>query len=212
MYKNNSVVILLLLNAFIFSGFSSSNDATNSLIQLTNQTEGEKLLLMSHGQQEKTMKHVSPFLIEKTVEEIAGKTYMKLLPSGSILIKTENVKQAQGLIQLTHLPKGVRVKVEECEPMNSRRGLIFARELLIETDVDILSYLRDQNVTAIQREFTSGNKETGKLIITFGTSELPKTLKCGYMNYIVRPLCHFPTQCGRCKCPVRSCKSSHQKR
>lgn len=71
---------------------------------------GEKFLVMERIDSADTLANVSPFLIKKVVDSVAGGEVIqcKKLLNGSILIQTKSFVQANKLIQLTSLSPEIK--------------------------------------------------------------------------------------------------------
>lgn len=170
-------------------------------LNVQNNIPGPKFLILSHAEKNQTMRNVSPFLVEKVINSIDGKVEMAMLPSGSISIKTENIAQADKIIKLIQFPNGIKVTITENVKRNSCKGVIYAPELLSESDEDIVCYLKKENVVEVQRLTVNRDgvrKETGTFFITFGINVLPEFIYCGYMKYKIRQFIPSPTQCFAC--------------
>lgn len=169
---------------------------------LENNVPGEKFLIIHRTDENKTMRDFSPILLETVIRNATnnGKTESKFLKSGDILIKTENVKQAQQLVKLIGI-MGTSVEVKEHRTMNSSKGVIRAYELQNEERETLLTYLKSQNVTDVQFHTKTINGtliKTGIVFITFGTREIPEYLTVGLLRVRVRPYIPKPMRCFTC--------------
>lgn len=139
-----------------------------------------------------TMAKVSPFLVQKVIENVCGHVIQCFMARDeSLIVETTGVLQAAKLMQLIQISKNVQVEVMEKENMNQSKEVIYARELLCDDDDSLLEYLKDQHVVKVERlkkRLQNGNfEDVGIFFITFGVTQLPETLKAGYMKYNVRP-------------------------
>ena len=169
---------------------------------MENNVPGEKFLIIHRIDENKTMRDFSPILLETVIKNATnnGNTESKFLKSGDILLKTENLKQAQQLIRLTEI-MGASIEVKEHKTMNSSKGVIRAYELQNEDQESLLSYLKPQNVTDLRFHTVTTNgttKKTGIVFITFGTREVPEYLTVGLLRVRVRPYIPTPMRCFSC--------------
>jgi hypothetical protein len=169
---------------------------------LENDMEGTKFLIMHRTDENKTMRDISPILLETAIKNSTqnGKVDCRVLKSGDILIKTENVKQAQQLIKITSIMDST-IEVYEHKTMNSCKGVIRAYELQNENKETLLDYLKPQNVTDLhfhQRTINNKTINTGLVFVTFGTNVLPEELTVGYLRLRVRPYIPTPMRCYAC--------------
>jgi hypothetical protein len=76
--------------------------------KLTNETPGEKILLMKRNVSNGTNNALSPFLVTRAVEGVAQRKVSKIswLRDGSVLIMTMNLNQAERLMRLIALANG----------------------------------------------------------------------------------------------------------
>lgn len=170
---------------------------------LQNTAEGEKFMVMERMHEVDTMKKVSPFLIDKCINGVAGPVKsIKSLINGTLLIQTANLKQAKELIKIIALPGNLKVSVKEHERLNFSKGVIWAPELIYATDEEILLNLKDYHATEIKRISKLNIKKeqinTGTFFIMFATKDLPKSVNLAYMCYEVRAFVPNPIQCFKC--------------
>lgn len=180
----------------------NENIKYDSKLQLTNNTDGEKFLIMHRVDEKKTMRDFSPILLETAINNAIqnGNTECKFLKSGDLLIKTENLKQAQNLIKMTGIVDAT-IQVTEHKTMNSSRGVIRAYELQNEDKDTLLNYLKPQNVIDIkmhQKSINGTTVNTGLVFVTFGVSALPEYLTVGLLRVRVRPYIPTPMRCYAC--------------
>ena len=160
---------------------------------------------------------ISPFAIAKGIEGIAGtvKSVKKISSAGngSILVEVSRFSQAMNLLKATQLANVPIV----CMPhvtLNSSKGVLRTKELIGMTEVDILAALKPQGVTSVrQMTIKRGNETivTGTYFVTFGTSNLPPSIKLGYLNVKVDRYIPNPLRCFKCQRfghGQRSCRGS----
>jgi DNA repair exonuclease SbcCD nuclease subunit len=148
------------------------------------------------------MRDFSPILLETVLNNVTknNKFEVKFLKSGDILLKTENLKQAQQLIKLTGIMDST-VEVYEHKTLNSCKGVIRAYELQNEDKMTLLDYLKPQNVTDLYfhtRLINGETVKTGMVFVTFGVNILPEYLSVGFLRLAVRPYIPTPMRCFSC--------------
>jgi len=162
----------------------------------------------------KSFENVSPFLIKKSIDYIcAGEVATcKKTRAGSLLVRTKNFLQSTKLLKLKNMAD-IEVTVTEHKTLNLSKGVIYCNELRnIETE-EILTELKPQKVTGVQKILKKqGNStvETGLIIITFYSHDLPESLNIGYEKIRVRPYIPLPLRCKKCLRfghPTPACKS-----
>ncbi|XP_070500027.1 uncharacterized protein [Chironomus tepperi] len=181
---------------------NNENIRYDSTKQLTNITEGEKYLIIHRVEDTKTMRDFSPILLETAIRNATqnGKPECKFLKSGDLLIKTENLKQAQNLIRITGILDAT-IQVTEHKTLNSCRGVIRAYELQNEDSETLLNYLQPQQVTDVRmhtKQINGHPVNTGLVFVTFGVNLLPEYLTVGLLRIRVRPYIPSPMRCYAC--------------
>lgn len=169
---------------------------------LENDVPGEKFLIIHRVDENKTMRDFSPILLETVLRNATsnGKTETKFLKSGDILIKTENVKQAQQLVKITGIMEAI-IEVKEHKTMNSCKGVVRAYELQHEEPETLLDYLKPQNVIDVKfhtKTINGKTTKTGVVFLTFGVNEVPEYLTIGLLRIRVRPFIPTPMRCFAC--------------
>ena len=152
---------------------------------------------------ESKLSAISPFLIDKSLQAIAGGNLksVKKLRTGELLVETENGKQAKRLMKAEKLGT-LPIKTNIHKTLNSCRGVITVDELVDVSDKDILEGLRDELVTNVRRICIrrDGNQlPTRSIILTFASRKLPTSIKVGYLNCPVRPYVPNPMRCFKCQ-------------
>lgn len=170
--------------------------------KLSNEIEGQKHLIIHRTDEGRTMKDISPILLETALNAATNnsKLEIKMLKSGDILIKTENTKTANNLIKLSGIMEA-NVTVTEHKTLNSSKGVISAYELKNEEHERLLQYLKSQNVIDLKlhtKTFNGATYQTGLVFLTFGTGELPEYINVGLLRLRVRPYIPNPIRCFVC--------------
>jgi hypothetical protein len=171
--------------------------------KLSNETPGEKFLVMKRIGNNGSMDGVSPFLVTKAIEGVAQGRVQKIswLRNGTVLIKTVNLKQAMQLVKLTGLSPIYQVEVSEHNRLNSSKGVIRTRMLSSVSDEEFLSEMKSQNIIGIyrvKRKIDNVEKETGVYFLTFATCEPPETINMCYESVRVTPYVIPPMRCWNC--------------
>ena len=160
-----------------------------------------RFLIVESTDETRKMSSLSPFVIEKQIESLAGiPKSVKKLKSGNLLIEVEKPQHARNLLKISeffHIPC-------KCFPhtsLNTSRGVIRCPDLAGVSDQEIATELKSQHVTAakrIQIKRDGKTLDTNTIILTFGTSILPRTLQVGYLVTKVEVYIPNPLQCFSC--------------
>lgn len=146
----------------------------------------------------------NPFLIQKTIESIAGNPKsVRRLQSGDLQIEVDKKKHSDNLLR-TETFAGVSVVVEPHRSLNSSKGLLRDKARVLEemSDEEIVDELAPQGVNHVRRltKFIDGKKTPiNTYIITFATPLLPEHIKIGYMKYNIEIFIPFPLRCRKCQ-------------
>jgi hypothetical protein len=151
--------------------------------KLTNETPGEKILLMKRNVSIGTNNALLPFLVTRAVEGVAQGKVSKIswLRDGSILIKN--------------------VEIIEHPRLNLSKGVIRTNLLNSVSDDEFLTETKDQNVYAIhriKRKLNGNEVETGTYFLTFSSCEPPKSINICYEMIEVREFTPSPMRCWKC--------------
>lgn len=100
-------------------------------VKMRNEVPGSKSLQMMYDVKDKTMADISPFAVQRALENIAGpEVQAKMLRDGSLLIEAKDLATANKLIQITSILSH-KIKVIEDARFNSIKGVIYAPALLV---------------------------------------------------------------------------------
>lgn len=119
------------IEEYITNSFFDKNKRLEDLLA------GPKFLVMKRNEDNKeiTLKRVSPFTLQKSIENFAGETKnIKRMTDGSLLIETYTKKQADRLCVMTKLDDFIKIKVEEHPTLNTTKGTIYCEDLVYLTD------------------------------------------------------------------------------
>ena len=146
----------------------------------------------AESKKENTLVNVSLFLIKKLIDfTCRGEVEIwKKLRNGTILIKTKNFAQANTLIQLCSLNHNIKTEVKGHNSLNLVRGVIYSNDSRGLSEEEILSELKNQKVYKIIKIMKINENtliETGLIIVTFTSTNLPSDLQIRY-SYIPLPL------------------------
>ena len=93
--------------------------------------------------------HLSPFVLEKQIESIIGKSKsVKKLKNKTLLIETTRRAQTENLLKMKKF-FNLKVTVSEHKTLNTSKGIIKDRALKGESEKDICDYLKNQGVIAV---------------------------------------------------------------
>ena len=110
-----------------------------------------RFLIIESLQEDKPLSKLSPFVIEKSIQSMAGTAKsVKKLRNGSLLIEVEKKSHSQNLLKL----KTFFQIPSKCTPhssLNSCRGVIRHPELAYVTEEELIKELKSQHVTAARR-------------------------------------------------------------
>lgn len=145
---------------------------------------------------------MSVFVIARTLEKLIGKNYeAKKLSSGDLLVEVSKKDHSDILLkqkQFAHL----QVSVTPHRSLNTVQGVISERDLIRETESDLLDGFRDQGVIALRRITIRRNGEdvvTPHIVLTFNRSRLPDAVKAEFIHCKVRPYVPNPRRCFKCQ-------------
>ena len=103
---------------------------------------------MNRVDQGATLTTVSPFLLKKVIDTVAGEIDKCIkLRNGTVLLLTKNLQQAEKLVQLTSLNNNISISINEHNSLNQVKGVVFHHEFKYVSDDEILSNCKLQNVS-----------------------------------------------------------------
>ena len=145
---------------------------------------------------------LSPFAVSKGINGLAGEPKtLKRLRSGAYLVEVTRKAHADNLLK-SKLLAMVPINVSPHCSLNSKKGVLWCRELDTVNLTEIKGELASQQVTEVKRISVTraGKREhTHTYILTFGTPYLPTKIKVGYLSVSIKPYIPNPLRCFRCQ-------------
>ena len=145
---------------------------------------------------------LSPFVVEKQLLSILGTPKsVKKLRNDTILVECFTKQQAENLLKHKKFFQ-TDVKIYPHKALNSCKGVVRCKELSLCSITEIQSNLKSQGVTEVRRISVRRNGEmrtTHTYILTFSSSNLPQSVKIGYMNVNVDMYIPNPLRCFKCQ-------------
>lgn len=147
---------------------------------------------------------VNPFYIETALNQQAGKeTETKRLKDGTLLIKAKNELQAKKLLAMKKLGSEYNVIVKEHGFLNETQGMIYCHDAKYLTEEEIKDGLQAQNqkVTNVYKMKRMENgilSPTPLCILTFKSTQLPESIKFGFLRVNVEMYIPNPMKCKNC--------------
>lgn len=171
-----------------------------------------KYLLIDNIKDESQFHKISPFFVQKALDMVtSGLKNVKKLRSGQLLVETKYSSQINKLMKTTMLAGTIPISVKLHPHLNSSKGIVYAAQLIDESEENLLAELSDQKVVDVKRirrlalpsesllKDAEGFVKTPLLIITFDTTTLPRKLKAGYLNLNVEVYVPNPMRCKNCQ-------------
>lgn len=173
-----------------------------------------KFLLISHQDETQNLDKVSPFVIQKGLDNITTNLKnVKKIRSGQLMVETKYSSQIEKLLNATVLFGSIPITVKLHPHLNSTKGIVYAPDLIDVTEQTICEELKDQKVIEIKRIRRLPNSKDSKtvvtdsegfvptplLIVTFSVTALPKKLKAAYLMLNVEPYVPNPMRCKHCQ-------------
>ena len=145
---------------------------------------------------------LSPFTIEKQIESLIGTPKsVKKLKNKFYWWKPIEKTQTENLLKATSF-FNLKASVTEHNSLNSSKGIIRDRMLKVETEDNIVDYLRPQGVTGCKRfkiKKDGKSVETNTFLLTFKRINDPKSLKNFYRVVPVDVYIPNPLRCFNCQ-------------
>ncbi|XP_055951582.1 uncharacterized protein LOC129987649 [Argiope bruennichi] len=161
-----------------------------------------RYLILTTTDKSRNLFSFSPFAIHKAITGIGGEPKsVKKLKSGDFLIETLSSSQTKSFLNAKTL-LDIPISITPHKSLNSVRGVISEPDLLNTSDSDILESFSDQGVIHVLRITVRKGTEfqpTIHIILTFNKTQLPKSIKAGYLHCRVRPFIPNPIRCYKCQ-------------
>lgn len=171
-----------------------------------------KYLLIDNAKDDTHFNKVSPFVVQKGLDMITtGLKNVKKLRTGQLLVETKYSGQISKLLNAKMLAGIIPISVKLHPHLNSTKGIVYAAQLIDESEQNLLTELSDQKVVEVKRirrlalpsesllKDAEGYVKTPLLIITFDTTTLPRKFKAGYLNLNVEVYVPNPMRCKNCQ-------------
>jgi hypothetical protein len=185
-------------NTFKRGRVESDSDSDDNI----NNTTWPRFLLIQSSDDQKPLRKLSPFAVLKGIEGLAGTPdEVQRLRSGDILVKVSRRCHSDNLLRSSVLVD-IPITVSSHRTLNSSKGVIRSRDFIDCPEEEMLLHLRKEGVTHVKRISIKRNgevKNTGTLILTFGSPVLPTCVKCAYLNITVDPYIPNPLRCFKCQ-------------
>ena len=180
---------------------NDSDTSENEYSQPTSSSASPCFLVIS-STQERQVSSLSPFVIEKALQGIAGvPKSVKKLRSGDLLVEYTGRKQIENLLR-TEKFFDLDVKVSLHTSLNTCRGVVRCPDLRACSEQEILENMREQGVIAVRRikiRRDGSLKDTNTFVFTFNTTVLPKQVKVAFLRVSVDPYIPNPLRCYACQ-------------
>lgn len=135
--------------------------------------------------------------LEDKYGEVAGMSKMR---SGAVLIETASPAQSRAFLACDKLGD-VAVSITPHKSLNMVQGIIYHRDLLLQTDDELRANLERRGVHFIRRIYR-GPKDnkvaTGAFILGFEGNTLPEKVKVMIYRLDVKPYFPPPMRCFKC--------------
>ncbi|GFX62105.1 RNA-directed DNA polymerase from mobile element jockey [Trichonephila clavipes] len=147
------------------------------------------------------MSEKSPFAIFKALQAIGEPKSVKKMRSGDLLVETKSAIQSKSYLSTKHFLDST-LTVTPHRSLNFSRGVISEPDLLTSPDAEIPDGFSDQGVIQVRRITIKKDATvipSKHLILTFNSTNLPATIKAGYLNCKIRPYVPNPLRCFKCQ-------------
>ena len=147
----------------------------------------------------KELARASPFFLQKAITaQIGQPKKIKKLRDGSLLIEAATESQSEKAQSCSLLGGKIEVICKPHPTLNTKKGIIHCPELDSDNIEDIKTELSGQGVEEVRRITRKNNVLSHLYILHFKTHSLPKELKVGYLNVLVKPYIPSPIRCYKC--------------
>lgn len=161
-----------------------------------------RFLVITSQDQSRTVSSLSPFVIEKSIQAIAGHPKsIKKLKSGDLLLEVEREQQVKNLLSTNQL-FDLKVNISLHKSLNTCKGVIRSTDLRPCSEEHIIANLKDQGVIGVRNISVRRNgalKTTDTYVLTFNTPQLPTKIKIAYLSVKVEVYIPNPLRCYNCQ-------------
>ena len=182
---------------------SSDDEAVPSKISNKGSTNFVKFIVLT-SQTDKPLTKISPFVIQKTIQSVAGDDQkVTKMKNGSLLVECQRQQQSENLLSLKTILE-TPIEATPHRTLNFCRGIVRDRDhdLSDMTEEDICNELKPQNITQVKRFTKKSEGRTVKLntyLLTFGLSSVPNHIYIGPYRIKVDIYVPNPTRCFKCQ-------------
>ena len=185
------------------SDFDENSQSPTTSTNDTSPQQFPRFILVESKEENRQITSLSPFLIQKIIQSIAGEpeNIKKLHRSNQLLIEVSKKAHAENLLRAQTF-HDLKVRVYPHTSLNSSKGVIRCPELRNCGEEEILEGTRSQGVTGVKRFKIKRNgelKDTNTFLFTFNTPVLTKTVKVAYFRVNVEVYVPNPLRCHNCQ-------------
>ena len=185
------------------SDFDENSQPPTTSTNDTSHQHFPRFILVESKEEGRQITSLSPFLIQKVIQSIAGEpeNIKKLNRSNQLLIEVSKKAHAENLLRAQTF-HDLKVRVYPHTSLNSSKGVIRCPELRNCGEEEILEGTKSQGVTGVKRFKIKRNgelKDTNTFVFTFNTPVLPKTVKVAYFRVNVEVYVPNPLRCHNCQ-------------
>ena len=183
---------------------SSDDESIPSKVLNKSSDSFVKFLVFTSQNNEKPLTKMSPFVIQKTIQSVAGDVKkVTKMKNGSLLVECQRHQQSENLLSLKTI-LNIPVSVTPHRTLNFCQGIVRDRDhdLADMSEEEICNELKPQNITQVKRFTKKSEGQTIKLntyLLTFGLSSLPSHIYIGPYRIKVDTYVPNPTRCFKCQ-------------
>ncbi|XP_055592682.1 uncharacterized protein LOC129744269 [Uranotaenia lowii] len=149
----------------------------------------------------------NPFWFSSFVEAKIGKPLRKEIDMAidgkglSYTLSTYNTKLAEELKKIKELDTNTAIEIIDHPGLNKTLGIAYLQEATDISEEEILKELKSQGVTAVRKITKYIEKKqvnTPMMVLTFGSTKLPKEVYFGWIKVSIRTYYESPMFCKNC--------------
>ncbi|VDI24362.1 Hypothetical predicted protein [Mytilus galloprovincialis] len=170
----------------------------------------------SPGTVDKPITKISPFVIQKSIQSIAGTVKnVSKMRSGNLLVECNNKSPSANLLKMKTI-NGFAVSASAHASLNSSKGIIRDRSQYLSdlTPEEICEEFSNQGVTDVVRFQIKKDDQVIKIntyLLTFKTPTPPSSLKLGCFGIKVDIYIPNPIRCFKCQKFGHGTKQCHER-